>query len=271
MIGPVALAPGVGAWFTGRAAGNLSHRRPHVPGRLAHARAAVAAAVGLRTEVVHLMHQVHGAEVGVVDATTPPGSELRAVDALVTAEPGRALAVQVADCVPLLLAAPDGPVAAVHVGRQGLQCGVLDVALDALADLGAAAERLRAAIGPAIGGCCYEVPATLRDEVAADHPEAASMTARGTLSLDLPAAVSAALDKAGVTVAVPWLGCTCCDPAGRWFSHRADPRAGRQWGLVVRWPAQRPQPQLPMSGRAGVGRQERRQGWPPTGATGAPR
>ncbi|MFN2557742.1 MAG: polyphenol oxidase family protein [Nitriliruptorales bacterium] len=234
----MSLVPGVGAWFTGRAAGNLSHGRPHRPPRLARSRAEVTRAMGLHPDAIHTMRQVHGAKVAVVDASAPWGAELRGVDALVTAQAGRALAVQVADCVPLLLASTRGPVAAVHAGRRGVQLGVLEAALEALDALGAPPQTLRAAIGPSIRGCCYELPVALRDEVATKRPEAAAVTKWGTPSLDLPAAVVASLTTAGASVLEPGgerFGCTHCDQDARWFSHRADPQAGRQLGIIVRW------------------------------------
>lgn len=231
----VRLSDDVDAWFTGAAprpdppvgrAGNLSHRRPHVPSVLAADRADVGARTATDPDAWHLMVQVHGADVGVVDAATPPGAELRGVDALVTGEPDRVLAVAAADCVPVLLAAERG-VAAVHAGRRGVAAGVVGAALAALPG-----PAVRAAVGPAIGGCCYEVPAAMQADVLAHvHPAAASTTTWGTPSLDLPAAVVADLVAAGVdTVRVG--GCTRCEPG--WFSHRADPGAGRHLGLVVR-------------------------------------
>lgn len=230
----VPLAPGVAAWFTSRAAGNLAHRRPHVPSALARARAGVAAATGVPVHAVHRMRQVHGTEVGVVDAGTPMGAELRDVDVLVTAETGRALAVQVADCVPVLLAAP-GAIAAVHAGREGVAGGIVGHALDALGEVADPGD-LAAAVGPAIGPCCYEVPDELHERVATAVPDAAASTTWGTPSLDLPGAVTRQLREAGVEVRAGWPGCTRCDPEGRWFSHRADPGSGRQIGLVVRRP-----------------------------------
>ncbi|MBW3662194.1 MAG: polyphenol oxidase family protein [Actinobacteria bacterium] len=228
-LAEVDLLPGVGAWFTTARAGNLSHRRPHQPLLLAAARRAVRQAAGVSS--LHLMRQVHGADVGRVTAATVPGAEVRGVDALVTAEPERALAVQVADCVPVLLASTDGPVGVVHAGRRGLEAGVIDAALHALA---VEPATVHAAIGPAIGGCCYEVPTALHDEVVAKHPVASATTTWGTTSLDLPAAASAAFEERGVATITPTPGCTRCDPEGRWFSHRADPNAGRQLGIVVR-------------------------------------
>ncbi|MBW3619337.1 MAG: polyphenol oxidase family protein [Actinobacteria bacterium] len=241
----VELGPAVAGWFTGRpaqdgaapsvgAAGNLSHRRPHEPSRLAADRRAAFAEMGLEPSAVVWMQQVHGAEVAVVDDDTPEGAELRGVDALVTASVGRPLAVQVADCVPVLLASSTGVVAAAHAGRRGVELGIVPATLAAMAALGAAPDTVRAALGPAIGGCCYEVPSELREDVSDDHPVASGTTSWGTPSLDLPAAVVALLSAAGVASVERLGGCTRCDPDGRWFSHRADPDTGRQVGVVVR-------------------------------------
>jgi polyphenol oxidase len=243
LVLPLLLAEGVEAWFTGRdrsrpdppvgRAGNLSHRRPHRPADLAHDRRAAGEAMGLDFGRVHVMRQCHGASVGVVETSTPAGAEFDGVDVLVTAEADRPLAVAVADCGPVLLVGPR-TVAVVHAGRLGVERGAVGAALAAMRELGDAAASLRAVLGPAIGGCCYEVPAELRERFAVDHPEAAAVTTWGTPSLDLPAAVHRQLQDAGVTRVRQVGGCTRCDPERRWFSHRADPAAGRQLGVVVR-------------------------------------
>jgi polyphenol oxidase len=242
IVDRVSLGDAARGWFTGRdttgpappvgQAGNLAHRRPHQPAALARTRHELGARLGLAPDRWHLMAQVHGAEVAVVTASTPSGAELRGVDAVVTTQPGRPLAVQVADCVPLLLAG-GGVAAAVHAGRQGVALDVVGAALAAVSSLGADPASLHAAIGPAIGGCCYEVPGALQDEVTAEHPAAAATTSWGTPSLDLTAAVASRLAALGVDDVQRVGGCTRCDPEGRWFSHRADPASGRQLGLVV--------------------------------------
>src|SRR5512145_3154204 len=97
------------------------------------------------------MAQVHGRDVAVVDRPPVPGDPAPQADALVTAVPGVALAVLVADCVPVLLAAADGTaVGVVHAGRKGVAAGVVGAAVDALAGLGAAPGDLQAVVGPAI-------------------------------------------------------------------------------------------------------------------------
>jgi YfiH family protein len=179
------------------------------------------------------MHQVHGANVAVVDEATPCGAELRGADGLVTALPGRALGVLSADCVPVLLAG-DRTIAVAHAGRVGVTADVVAATLATATELGEAPVRIRAVIGPAIGGCCYEVPGALRDEVGRHAPAAPTTTDRGTPGLDLPAAVAAQLADAGVTAVDRVGGCTRCDPEMRWFSHRRDPGDGRQLALIVR-------------------------------------
>ena len=238
----VDLGPHVAAWFTGRGrgpgpavgqAGNLSPHRPHQPDRLAADRQVAFGRHGVRADDVHLMRQVHGTRVGVVTSATPPGTVLADTDAAVTTEPGRALAVLTADCLPVLLAGPT-VVAVAHAGRQGLDGGVLDAAVEACAALGDDPAALRAVIGPAIHGCCYEVPIDMQQAVGRTHPAAVAQTRWGTPALDLPAAAVAALARLGVAVEDVGV-CTRCD-ADAWFSHRADPTAGRQAGVVVRTP-----------------------------------
>ncbi len=240
-IDEVDLGTGIGAWFTGRdpdaadpplgRAGNLSHRRPHRPEDLAAARAEVGAVTGTRPADWHLMQQVHGARVAEVTAATPAGAELRGFDGVVTAEPARPLVVLAADCVPVLFAGA-GVVGVAHAGRLGVVGGVVPAVLAALGDLGAAPSDLTVAVGPAIGPCCYEVPAAMRAEVAAQHPVAAARTTWGTPALDLPGAVVAVLEAAEVADVRRSSVCTSCH--SEWFSHRRDPDSGRHAGLVVR-------------------------------------
>ena len=223
-------------WFTGAvlpgvADANLAHHRPHVPERLAEARTAVGAATGTDHRSWHLMRQVHGGEVGVVDVATPPGAELRDVDAAVTAEPGRVLVVLTADCVPVLVAGA-GAVAVMHAGWRGLVADVAGRTVDALVARGEDPARLAVAVGPAIGACCYEVGDEVADLVAAAAPGAVvASPAAGRPHVDLVAALVGRLGSLGVPAPVHVGPCTRCGP-GAWFSHRRDPAAGRQAGLL---------------------------------------
>jgi len=169
--------------------------------------------------------QVHGADVAVVEpwsGPTPPS--IGRFDALVSAR-GAGIGVLVADCVPVLLADPEaGVVGAVHAGRCGLADGVVQATLTTMIACGARPERVRAAIGPAICGACYEVPAGLRAEVADVVPATWGTTTAGTPALDLPAGVAALLAAAGVVRVQRLAICTLTDD--RFFSHRRAQREG---------------------------------------------
>lgn len=188
----------------------------------------------LGTAALLLPRQVHGDRV----VHAPEGwrdGPPHADGVLVTA-PGVAVGVLAADCMPLLLGDPEqGVAAAVHVGRQGLHAGIVAVAVEALAAAGA--HGLLALPGPTVCGGCYEVPARMRDEVAADVPAAAATTRHGTPSLDIPAGVRDQLARAagayGIDVALDesWCRCTMEDP--QWFSHRRDAPTGRHAALVT--------------------------------------
>lgn len=194
-------------------------------------RAAVARAVGLAPDRLVFMDQVHGMAVALVagPVDTPP-----VADALVTRTPGLALAVMVADCVPVLLADPiAGVIAAAHAGRKGVELGVVGAALRAMQDCGASPERVHAWLGPSIGGCCYEVPEQMRQAVAAVAPGSVAdggLTRAGTPSLDLRAGLTEGLRDLGVAHVGLAGGCTADDTD--FFSYRRDQVTGRFAGLV---------------------------------------
>lgn len=177
---------------------------------------------------VAYMSQVHGAAVALVcDASEAPEA-----DAIVTAAPGLALAVAVADCVPVLAHdRTSGAVAAIHAGRRGVRAGVIGAAIAALRAAAPGDAVIEASIGPAICGDCYEVPWEMREEVALVVPEARATTAWGTPSLDLGAAVHAQLVAAGVGSIARAGGCT--REQSEYFSHRRGGVTGRFAGVIV--------------------------------------
>ncbi len=235
----VPLGTGVLAAFTSRAGGrsrgpwrglNVGSRVGDDPTDVAANRRILESWVGVP---VVLAAQVHGTDVVTV---TGPEAAGREADGLVTTSPDVAVGVYVADCAPVLLADPvAGVVAAAHAGRRGMVDGVLQATLAAMVDAGARTERVLAVVGPCIAGASYEVPAAMRDEVAAVVPEAASVTAAGTPAVDLAAGVRAVLLRCGVA-AVRWDGRdTYTDPqlySHRRAVHRGEVATGRSAGVV---------------------------------------
>ena len=207
----------------GRYAGlNLGSHVEDDPEAVAENRSRLAEKLG---RPVLYMAQCHGAHVAVVDGmpTEPPRC-----DAVVTRSREVALAVLVADCVPVLLSSTGGVVAAVHAGRPGLLARVVPRTLDAMADLGAGA--VDAVVGPSVCGRCYEVPPEMRVAAARVQPVSATVSWTGTPAVDVAAGVVAQLHDAGVTVR--WLpGCSRERPD--LYSYRRDGLTGRFAGVVA--------------------------------------
>ena len=189
------------------------------------------------------LNQVHGTQVLVADDdylrdwrcdswlgdAVAGQPRLAVADAVVTTAPGLMLAVRVADCLPVVFADPRRRViGAAHAGRVGLLAGVLNKTLAAMRRLGA--SDVEAWVGPHICGQCYEVPATMADQIGVSRQHARSVTSWGTPALDLGAACEAELSELGVVVhrRDP---CTVEDE--NLFSHRRQgDHSGRQCGLV---------------------------------------
>lgn len=187
----------------------------------------VAASLAL-PRVVWLRAQ-HGASVLRVDATATPEAAALEVDSLVTSAPGVGLGALSADCALIALAdAAAGIVAVAHCGRPGLVAGVIPAALATMRDAGAV--EVSAVIGPTICAGCYEVPAAMRDAVAAVVPEAAARTRTGTPAVDVAAGVESQLRAGGVADVTRVGGCTAEDPA--LFSYRRDGVTGRLGAVV---------------------------------------
>jgi YfiH family protein len=194
----------------------------------------VAEQLGVALDRLVLMRQVHGNGVAVVERPWPAGGPPEA-DALVTAEPGLALAVLVADCAPVLLASFDdggaGVVGVAHAGRRGMAGGIVAATVAAMRDLGADPAATMALVGPTICGRCYEVPEALQEEVSDIEPSARSTTRSGSPALDVRAGVVAQLRAAGVgTIEVDP---TCTAESAALYSYRRDGATGRFAGLAL--------------------------------------
>lgn len=166
------------------------------------------------------MNQVHGDTVVLVEEKT----DTPTCDALITTERKLAVAVMVADCIPLLLKS-DVAVAAVHVGRKGLMNGVARKTIDAMRDLGA--EVIHSYIGPNICGSCYEVGADIFNEVVSKYPSSDSSNRTGKATLDLVSGLKTDLKD---TVLLDLSSCVLEDKNS--FSYRRDGITGRQAGVI---------------------------------------
>jgi len=206
---------------------NLGDHVGDEPGAVEANRERLGAELGLKA--VCWMEQVHGRTVTIVDGTETEPAE--ATDALVTATPGVAVAVLVADCVPVLLGDPEaGVVAAVHAGRVGARVGVVPATVRAMGELGAEPGRIEVLLGPAICGECYEVPAEMAKDVEQHLPGSLSKTRKGTPGLDLRAGLWRQLADAGVGKIGVDPRCTFEEPS--LFSYRRDGSTGRIAGVT---------------------------------------
>lgn len=207
-----------------------------------------AASLGVEVDVVRRVKQVHGAAVRIISAETvreadpavPPEG-----DALVCHVPGQVLAVQVADCVPLLIADPrTGAVAAVHAGWRGTAAGIARAAVDTLSrEFGVRPQDLVAAIGPSIGACCYQVgdelPDAFREAGASEEQVAAWFSRDGDerWRLDLWTANVDQLVDAGVRRDQVYLSGLCTQTHADIFdSYRAQGAAAGRMAALVRVP-----------------------------------
>jgi YfiH family protein len=218
------VLPGVSVAFTDTGAGNLAlHVGDDGPSVLQR-RDELDTAAGIAPRSFRYMNQVHGNRVALMDSA----GESPTADAMVSRS--QPLAVMVADCIPLVLVAePDsGPLwGVVHAGRPGMASGIIPAAVEQLRVAGA--KNIRAWLGPSICGACYEVPAALRDEVAAVVPAAWATTTWGTPALDLPAGAASQLEAEGAVI--EYQG-PCTLETDSLYSYRRDRRSGRFAGLV---------------------------------------
>ena len=171
---------------------------------------------GLRT-----VHQIHSADVVMVDAKTD-SADMKA-DALVTATEGVTLGILTADCQPVLFAdAKNGVIGAAHAGWRGALDGVLEATVDAMVKLGAERDQIAASIGPTISQSAYEVGPEFLERFIDEDPEYSRFFSGGEgdrVQFDLPSFGLHRLRNAGVGTAEWTRYCTYSDP-DRFYSYR---------------------------------------------------
>lgn len=263
------LGAGVGALMTARPGGvsqgayqgcNLGHHVGDDPQAVSANREQVALLTGGRPV---WLDQVHGAEVLRLPSVAPqPSGEGAPVgapqaDGALSTEPGVVCTAMVADCLPLLLAAPEGRgVAALHAGWRGLAGagamrgrGIVEAGVEALCEAtGADPQDIRVWLGPCIGPSAFEVGADVLQGFGADpsrpHPRFVSLgqepVGRSALAesspkwlADLPGLARDRLQALGLPATAITGGewCTFSTPS-RFFSFRRDRVTGRQAACI---------------------------------------
>lgn len=204
---------------------------------VAENRARMAAALAVKPHRLLTAYQIHSPHVVVAQAPWTTEARPRA-DGIVTRTPALAIGVSTADCGPVLFAEPEaGVIGAAHAGWRGALGGIVEATVAAMERLGAAREKVHAALGPMIRQPNYEVGPDLIDRFAAEDPASAAFFApaprSGHALFDLAGYVAARVRRAGIQHIEDVGLCTYADP-GRFFSYRrATHRAETDYGRHV--------------------------------------
>ena len=199
----------------------------------------VAAALNSAHDDIVTVYQIHSNVVQVIQDVTDVAQE---ADALVTATPGMAIAVLTADCVPVLFADPHASViGAAHAGWKGAKAGILENTVHAMAELGASAKHITAAIGPAIQQDSYEVTSAFKTSFTEDDASAIQFFKPGKdadhWQFDLPGMVANTLDALGIAN-IEKLDYDTYTDEQRFYSfrratHRNESDYGRQCSAII--------------------------------------
>jgi YfiH family protein len=223
---------------------NLGERTEDDPAAVLENYRRLREALGLRGEGMAFTRQVHGTEVRVITEEhrrQPLDGDRPACDGLVTKMRRLPLIIFSADCIPVLLCEPDaGVIGAVHCGWRSTVRDILGTAVLKMCSLGARPEKIRAAIGPGIGGCCFETGPEVGEALFAwlgegsgrfcaaspDNPEKMMVDLRGAdrerlLRLGLRSQHIAVSDE-----------CTKCRPDKYWSHRVTGPLRGSQAAVI---------------------------------------
>ncbi len=208
---------------------NLGDHVGDAPEDVASNRQRLADVLGLAPEQFVWMEQLHTNTVTVVDG--PQSEPVEGTDAVVTTQPGLALCVLVADCVPVLLSDHNaGVIAAAHAGRLGARNGIVKKTVEKMVELGANPANIQVLLGPAAAGASYEVPLEMARDVESRLPGSMTKTSKGTTGLDIRAGLVRQLLSLGVTHVDADPRDTVTDTD--FFSYRREGTTGRQAGVI---------------------------------------
>jgi len=215
---------------------NLSVSVPDVEQNVFANRATAYGLYGRSRDTLVHAHLVHGADVAVV-GRADHGRYVGPVDGLITAEPGCGLTMNYADCAPIFIYDPRQQ--AIGLGHAGWKGAVADLpgalARAMVQAFGSRPAELLAAVGPAIGPCCYEVGEPVSSAVYQAFPQADELLRPAGRDdkrfFDLPLANARRLAAAGIErIEMPGL-CTACR-TDLFFSHRAEAGRTGRFGAV---------------------------------------
>ena len=201
----------------------------------------LAGALGFDTQRLVLTRQTHSDIVRQVrreDAMGLDNHDYPECDALITDDPGTAIAVFTADCTPVLLHDPaTGVVGAAHAGWRGTAAKIAAKTVRAMVDAyGCHPENIRAAIGPNIGPCCFETDRDVPDAMVEAFGDAAKEYIRkigDKYYVNLKALNALQLRAVGVRSVEIAAECTACQP-DRFWSHRiTGGNRGSQGAVIV--------------------------------------
>lgn len=219
---------------------NLGYSTEDVRSHVMENERRAARALGVTTDAIRWVHQVHGSDVHAVESLArndPLGATSIRADAIVSRTRGLVCGIKVADCMPVLLSGDGGRVvAAAHAGWRGLALGVLERTIDAM---DVPTTGLSVWIGPCVGRLAFEVGEDVRDAFL-EHDDASSehflrrphspATAPKYLC-DLVGLARQRLERKGVRQIAIDGRCTFSDPH-RFFSHRREARSGRMAAFI---------------------------------------
>ena len=220
---------------------NIGLHRGDEPENVVKNHEILASALGYDVNKTVLSHQIHTDIVRVVTEQDCLGLDHHTYpecDGLVTNTPGLALVIFTADCTPILLHDPvTGAVGAIHAGWRGTAMDIAGKAVQKMVEaFGCKPENIRAAIGPNIGGCCFETDKEVPDAMLKAFGEAVETYIRpfgDKFYVNLKEINRYALNRAGVSHIEISDACTACSHQ-RFWSHRVTRGLrGSQGGLIV--------------------------------------
>lgn len=215
---------GVQAFTTTRAAGSFSLISDEPVKTVMQRWTALQDDLGAEVVALASIRQVHGTSIITHQGGWKGWLRSGEADGHIAVDRGIALAVSIADCVPVFLAHESGVVGLLHSGWRGTAGRIVQDAINLMTRNGLPAGEIRIHLGPAICGRCYEVDADVRAQLT-------GRPATRSGNVDLRSLIAEHANELGVTQVSVSPECTKCDN-GTFFSHRAGD-AGRQLAVIV--------------------------------------